>query len=141
MSDTKLIPYLTLNGTTREAMEFYAKVLGGKLQLQTFAEVPDMEIAAEDKDRIMHAYLDAGSLILMASDAMPGTTVKMGENISLSLNGDDHDTLTRVFDQLGEGGKVTMPLAKQFWGDTFGVLTDRFGIQWMVNIDGTDKAA
>jgi len=133
MADTQLNPYLTFNGNAREAMEFYRDVLGGSLETQTFAEA-DQEMAEADRDKIIHAQLAAGAVTLMASDSMPGQPVEVGHNVSLSLQGSDQDALTRIFNGLADGGTVTMPMAEQFWGDTFGMLTDRFGINWMVNV-------
>ena len=131
---TTLNPYLTFNGDAKPAMEFYHGVLGGELKLQTFGEAQGMPVPPGYEDRIIHAYLDADGVIIMASDAPPGSDATFGDNVSLSLVGSDADTLTRVFNDLSAGGKVTMPLAKQFWGDTFGMFTDRFGVHWMVNI-------
>ena len=129
----QLNPYLNFDGTTREAMEFYQKVLGGALDVQTFGDSP-MEASAEDKDRVMHARLDADGFTIMASDFQSGATDTGGENVSLSLQGTDLVALSGIFDGLADGGEVTMPMAEQFWGDTFGMLTDRYGIHWMVNV-------
>ena len=128
-----LSPYLNFNGNCAEAMKFYQSVLGGKLKLQTFAE-SGMPTPKEYKNKTVHAYLKNDALSFMASDGAPGSTVTMGDNVHMSINGDDRDTLTKIFRRLSDGGTVTMPLAKQFWGDTFGMLTDRFGVHWMVNI-------
>ena len=135
MSGSKppITPYLTFNGNAAEAMKFYQSVLGGELKMQTFGEAK-MAKAPEEKDRIVHAALTGGAMSLMASDGMVGDEVKAGDNFSLSMSGQDRDWLTGVFNKLADGGRVDMPLAKQFWGDTFGMLTDRFGIRWMVNI-------
>jgi PhnB protein len=130
---TQLNPYLTFNGNTREAMEFYHGVLGGTLDVQTFGEAP-MESAPEDKDRVMHARLDADGFTLMASDSQTSQPTTSGDNISLSLQGSDRDALGTTFEGLSDGGQVVMSMEDQFWGDTFGMLTDRFGIHWMVNV-------
>lgn len=131
--DTKLSPYLALDGNAREAMEFYKDVFGGTLEIQTFAEA-GREMPGAEPDRVMHARLDAGDIMFMASDSMPGQPSTVGTNVSLSLTGSDVDALTAIFGRLSEGGQVMMPLEQQFWGDTFGMLTDRYGLQWMVNI-------
>ncbi len=131
--DAKLTPYLTFPGTAAEAMQFYQSVLGGELKMQTFAE-SGSPVADEDKDKIIHADLQNGDLSFMASDGNREHPVKMGDNISMSIAGSDEETLRKYFDGLSKGGKVTMPLAKQFWGDTFGMLTDKFGVNWMINI-------
>jgi PhnB protein len=101
--------------------------------MQTFAEA-NMSKSPQDKDRIVHAALKNEALSFMASDTQPGQQAKFGDNIHMSINGQDTAKLTEVFDKLAQGGKVDMPLAKQFWGDTFGMLTDKFGVHWMVNI-------
>lgn len=128
-----LAPYLTFDGKTAEAMKFYHSVLGGELTMQTFGEV-NMAKKPEEKNRIVHATLKNESLTIMASDSQLGMPVRMGDNFSMSITGDDKAKLTTIFDMLAQGGKVVMPLAPQFWGDTFGMLTDRFGVRWMVNI-------
>jgi len=134
MTQLMLNPYLIFNGNTKEAMQFYHKVLGGELSLQTFSEAPGMPVPPGYEDKIIHARLDADGIVIMASEGQPGRKVDFGDNVNLSLNGSDEPRLTRVFNELSEGGKVTMALAKQFWGDTYGQFTDKFGVHWQVNI-------
>lgn len=130
---TRLNPYLNFPGTARQAMEFYRDVLGGDLRISTFGEFGSDDPAA--RDNVMHAILEApNGLTLMASDLAPGMEHKPGENIAISLSGDDPDTLRRYWEKLSADGTVTMPLEKQVWGDEFGMCTDRHGIGWMVNI-------
>jgi PhnB protein len=130
---SRLNPYIAFAGTAREAMEFYKSVFGGTLTLNTFGEfgAPDPAL----NDRIMHSMLetDAGYTI-MASDTAPGMQITPGNNITVSLSGDDDAALRGYWEKLAGGGTVTMPLEKQMWGDEFGQLTDRYGIAWMVNI-------
>ena len=134
---SKLVPYLNFNGNTKEAMEFYQSVLGGELTLQTFGE-SGMEVKGEMKNGIMHAELKNEELTFMASDAMQ--TTEMGDNIHMSLIGTEEEKLTEFFNKLKEGGQIDMPLEKAPWGDIFGMLTDKFGVHWMVNIsDGEQK--
>jgi PhnB protein len=135
MSSTgpSITPYLNFSGNAAEAMKFYHGVLGGELKMQTFAEA-NMSKSPQDKDRIVHATLKNEALTFMASDTMPDQEAKFGDNIHMSISGQDTAKLTEVFNKLAQGGKVDMPLAKQFWGDTFGMLTDKFGVHWMVNI-------
>ncbi len=128
-----LAPYLNFNGNAKEAMEFYQSVLGGKLYIQTFGDAKMAKNDAE-KDLTVHAALTADGISLYASDGHPETKVVFGDNVHLSLMGNDEATLTKYFNGLSAGGNVDMPLAKQFWGDTFGMLTDKFGVHWMVNI-------
>jgi len=131
-----LNPYLNFNHQTKEAMEFYHSVLGGKLTMQTFKEA-GMSNSPEEKDLIIHARLDFDGMVIMSSDGGKNHPVDMGNNIHLSLVGPDEIKLTEWFNKLAEGGKVDMPLQKQFWGDIYGQLTDKFGIHWMVNIGST----
>ena len=131
--ETVLNPYLNFNGKTAEAMKFYKSVLGGELTMQTFGEAK-MAKTPQENDLIVHATLKSGALSLMASDTMPDRLAKFGDNVHLSITGQESSRLTQIFNGLAKGGKVDMPLAKQFWGDTFGMLTDKFGVHWMVNI-------
>jgi len=131
--DPQLTPYLTFNGKAAEAMKFYHSVLGGELALQTFAEAKMARNPAEG-GLIVHAVLKNEGLTFMASDAMPDRQAKFGDNVHMSISGQDSPKLTKIFDLLAKGGRVDMPLAKQFWGDTYGQLTDKFGVHWMINI-------
>lgn len=133
---TTLSPYLMFEGKTKEAMDFYKSVFGGKLESQTFAEIPDMEIPEDQKDNIMHAMLTSqDNFTIMGSDAQEeGYVVVKGNNITLTLNGSDKERISKQFYALGEGGEITTDLRVEFWGDTFGQVTDKFGILWMVNI-------
>jgi len=133
-----LNPYLNFNGNTREAMEFYKSILGGELDMQTFGE-SDMPIDDQYKDQVIHAQLIGDMVTIMASDTGQMGDVTFGNNVHLSLNGSDDGQLRSWFEKLSEGGNIDMPLEKQFWGDTFGMLTDKFGIHWMVNIS-TEKS-
>ena len=128
-----LQPYLCFEGNCREAMEFYKGVLGGELEVSTFGDM-GMKDPADNADKVMHSTLKNDMLSFMASDAMPNGKVTFGDSVSLSIVGKDEEKLTKFFEGLSEGGKVTMPLEKQMWGDKFGMFTDKFGIHWMVNI-------
>ena len=131
--DPLLTPYLNFNGKTGEAMRFYHSILGGELTMQTFAEAK-MAQSPDQNDRIIHATLKNEGLTFMASDTMPDRQAKFGDNVHMSISGHDGEKLTKVFHGLSQGGTVDMPLAKQFWGDTYGQVTDKFGVHWMVNI-------
>ncbi|WP_409179947.1 VOC family protein [Amycolatopsis sp. VS8301801F10] len=131
---SKLNPYLSFAGNAREAMEYYHELFGGNLALNTYGEA-GAPAEAGNADNVMHATLEGDhGFTLMASDVPPGVEHKPGTNISVSLSGDDGDLLRRCWEKLSDGGTVTVPLAKQMWGDEFGACTDRFGISWMVNI-------
>jgi PhnB protein len=135
---SRLNPYITFAGNAREAMEFYQSALGGELVVNTFGEFGD---SGPDADKVMHANLETpDGFTLMASDTPPGMdSASGGNNISVSLSGDDADKLRGYWEQLTDGAEVTMPLERQMWGDDYGQLTDKFGIQWMVNIAGTSQ--
>jgi len=128
--------YLNFNGDAAEAMRFYQSVLGGDLNIQTFGDA-GMAQTDTEKNLTVHAALTSDSITLFASDGRPDTKVIFGDNVHLSLQGSDAALLTGYFNGLAAGGRVDMPLAKQFWGDTFGMLTDKFGVHWMVNINAT----
>jgi len=129
----QLSPYLNFMGKGTEAMKFYHSILGGKLHVQSYGDTGQAKNDAE-KDYLMHGALEAEGITLYASDGNEEHKVKEGNSVHLSLMGDDEAKLTEYFNKLSEGGTVDMPLAKQFWGDTYGQLTDKFGMHWMVNI-------
>ncbi len=129
----RLNPYIQFDGTAREAMEFYKAVFGGDLTTSTFKEFGASH-GPEDDDKLMHSQLETPSgFTLMASDTPQGMPYNPGENISVSLSGDE-ESLRGYYETLSDGGKVMMPLEKQAWGDEFGMVMDKFGINWMVNI-------
>jgi len=132
MMETTLNAYLFFDGECREAMAFYRKIFGGELHMQTFGEV-DQSCPAAKRDSIMHASLMGGEVTLLGSDNADSHPLRTGK-ISLALAGNAEEKLRKMFAGLSEGGKVMIPLAKQVWGDEFGVLTDKFGVDWMVNI-------
>jgi len=130
---SRLNPYISFAGNARQAMEFYRDVFAGTLTLSTFGEYGQPEAAGADK--IMHAQLETGGgFSLMASDVPPEMERHPGDNIAVSLSGDDADEMRGYWDKLSSGGAVTMPLEKQVWGDEFGMCVDQFGVPWMVNI-------
>ena len=128
-------PYLSFNGSCAEAMRFYEKTLGGKLEMMmTQAEAPPSPgMPAGSPDRIMHASLMLGDRRLMASDTMAGQPFEGMHGFSLSLSYPSVAEANKVFDALSAGGKVTMPMGPTFWVEAFGMLVDRFGTSWMFN--------
>lgn len=132
---TKVYPYLNFDGQSAEAMQYYHSIFGGELKIQTYGE-SGMADNTEVANRVIHADLNGDLVSLMASDTHPeySPPLVLGNNLTISLVGTDKDELTRSFNQLSEGGTITMPLEKQFWGDVYGQLVDRYGIQWSVNI-------
>nr|WP_205707087.1 VOC family protein [Kineococcus vitellinus] len=122
-------------GTAREALAFYRSVLGGEVSISTFGEFTAEGAEGLDPDGVMHGQLDTpAGFTLMVSDAMPGMSAATGGNLALCLSGDDLEQLRGFFTGLAEGGEVTTPLQPQVWGDQYGALTDRFGVDWMVNV-------
>ena len=135
MKTAQLTPYIYFDGQCREAMDFYQSVLGGSLEMSSFGEAPEDDQTNTDKDRIMHASLKNDTLSFMASDILPGSKQVIGNNVHLSIVGNDESRLRAIFLSLQENnGHVDLALQKQFWGDTFGMLTDKYGIHWMINI-------
>src|SRR5436305_7446139 len=133
---TKLNPYLNFRDNTREAMEFYRSVFGGRLELSTFEEYQASQDPSE-AHKIMHSMLEAeNGITFMAADTPNSMEYRAGTNMSMSLSGDNEAELKAYFEKLATGGRVIMPLEKAPWGDSFGMCTDKFGIQWMVNIAG-----
>ena len=130
---TILNPYLSFRGNAREAMTFYQSVFGGDLRVDTFGEGGMSQDPAE-VDLVMHAQLATPSgLNLMGSDTPARMDLTVGDNVSVSLSGENEAELRSFWDGLVAGGTVTMPLERAPWGDTFGMCIDRFGIHWMVN--------
>lgn len=130
----KLHPYLFFAGNAEEALHFYKDALGGEvIMLSRFGESP-MPCDDDWKQKIMHARLQFGDdNLIMISDPMKGNSISTHGNIQLSIGLDDEEKTKQIFDKLAADGRVTMPLAKQFWGDLYGMLQDRFGISWMLN--------
>jgi PhnB protein len=142
MNQPQLQPYLCFNGNCEEAMQFYQSVLGGELKISRFSDFasPAMPVADEQMNKVMHASLNNDSLTFMASDGMPDRAVEFGDNVSLSIAGPDEAKLTGFFNGLSAGGKIVQPLAKQAWGDTFGMFDDKYGFHWMINISAKPAA-
>lgn len=132
----KLNPYLNFPGTCEEAMNTYAKVLGGEVvAMLAYGDMPgEMEIPDAMRKKIAHARLIVGDQVLMASDSGPERFKPM-QGVSVTLNIPEPDEADRVFKALVDGGTAIMPLEETFWAHKFGVLVDRFGIQWMVNCE------
>ncbi len=131
---SRLNPYISFDTDARQAMEFYRDVFGGELAMNTFGE---FGMEGEFSEQIMHAQLETpAGFTLMASDTPPGMQHSSGSAVTISLSGDDRDDLRRYWKALAEGGTVTMPMEPQAWGDEFGMLTDRYGVAWMVNVAG-----
>lgn len=132
-----LNPYLNFDGQTRAAMEFYKTVFGGELTINTLEEGAGVSDPLT-KDNIMHADLRVDNgMVIMAADDVGDAKSESATNCSLSLSGDNMQELSGYYEALKEGGEVIEPLTQAPWGDTFGMLKDRFGILWLVNITGS----
>jgi PhnB protein len=131
MSNVTFNPYFFFQGNAREAMEFYKSIFGGELSFQTYG---DVGAATDDNppEYIMHAHLKAEDVVLMASDSSKASD--KAAKVTMSLSGNEEEKLRGYFDRLSEGVTVESPLKKEFWGDTFGALRDKYGIEWMVSI-------
>ena len=130
---SRLNPYISFDGNARQALEFYKGVFGGALTVNTFGESGAQD--SPDADKIMHGMLETDSgFTLMGADTPAGMPHNPGDNIAISLSGDDADELRGYWQKLSDGGTVSVPLEKQMWGDEFGMCVDQFGISWMVNI-------
>lgn len=130
--------YLNFNGNCEEAFTFYKSVFGGEFTyIGRFGEMPSGEYKVPDADRnkIMHVSLPIGVSTLMGSDCGTdwASLFVQGNNFSVSINAESKAEADRLFDALAEGGQITQPLANTFWGDYFGMLTDQFGINWMIS--------
>jgi PhnB protein len=134
---TRLNPYLNFRDTAGSAMNFYQSVFGGEVTRSTFADI-QMPCEPGEEGKILHSQLEVpNGLVLMAADVPKSMPLTLGNNYSVSLSGDDEAELTGYWEKLADGGSVTTPLAQAPWGDTFGMVTDKFGIAWLVNIAGT----
>ena len=133
-----LAAYVTFNGNTEEVFEFYKTALNGKIaNIQRFGDSPHgAQMSDADKNKIMHIALEAPNGInLMGNDYLDfmGEPFVAGNNFSLSLHPDSEELADQLFNNLSEGGTVTVPMSKAPWGDYFGMFNDKFGIKWMIN--------
>jgi len=131
---TQLNPYISFKDNAREAMEFYKSVFGGNLTISTFKEYQMSPDPSQD-NLIMHSMLVADNgITFMGSDTPSTMEYKSGASISMALNGENEAELRGYWEKLSAGGTIVMPLDKAPWGDWFGMVVDKFGITWMVNI-------
>jgi PhnB protein len=134
MTIKQVSPYVNFDGTAREAIALYERVLGAKaVAVQRFSDMPGMTIDDTNRDRIIHAALAIGPAMLMLSDSMPGQPVVAGGSTHVSLDFDTAAAMQKAFDGLAAGGRVTLPVQDTFWGSKFGMVTDKFGVRWMLN--------
>jgi PhnB protein len=127
-------PYINFNGNCKEAIEFYKDVLGGEiLYVQKYGDSPMKGMGPDDG--VMHCTLKIGDTHIMACDNPQGQPATSGGNISLAIGSNDPAGAETMFAKLADGGNVTMPMQQTFWAERFGMLTDKFGINWMFNCD------
>ncbi len=135
-----LNPYISFKDNAKEAMEFYKSVFGGTLTMSTFKE-GGAPVGPADENKIMHSMLKTDNgMVLMGSDTPPTMPYKSGASVSLSLSGEDETELKGYWEKLAEGAKISAPFEKAPWGDMFGMLTDKFGIAWLVNVNAKKSA-
>jgi PhnB protein len=139
-------PYIAFKGDCEEAINFYKDRLGAEVLFsQTYGESPMADkVGPEFKDKIMHTSIKIGDSVIMACDnVFTEHPTTIGDNISLAIGTEDVAAADTMFDKLAEGGKITMPMQETFWAERFGMLTDKFGINWMFNCDKpqTDTAS
>lgn len=135
----RLNPYISFKNTTRDAMEFYKSVFGGTLVMTTFKE-GGVPYDPKEENNIMHSMLETDNgIVFMAADTPGSMEYRSGTNMSMSLSGDKEIELRQYWEKLTVGAKTEQPLTQAPWGDTFGMLTDKFGIHWMLNITARKK--
>ena len=139
-------PYINFNGQAEAAFNFYKSIFGGEFaRFSRMKEMPpskECQISDAEKDKVMHVSLPlAGGAVLMGSDGLEAYADEMtfGNNVSITINAESREETEKLFNGLSDGGTVTMPLADTFWGAYFGMFTDKFGINWMVNCDNNSQ--
>lgn len=131
-------PYLTFDGNCKEAMNFYKEVFNANLDIMPFEGSP-VEVPEDYKSKIMHSTLTFESALIMASDTMPGQTVNRGDGCAISVNASSLELAEKYFKGISEGGQVIMPFEEVFWGGKFGMCADKFGVVWMVSVEGEQE--
>ena len=128
--------YLMFNGRTEEALEFYKKAIGAKVEMvMRFKDAPEGQCTPGMENKVMHSSFKVGDTVLMASDGMCNGEQAEFKGVSLTLNPTTEAECERLFNALANGGKVFQPLIKTFFSPKFGVVTDKFGVNWMVLVD------
>ncbi|QIG39672.1 VOC family protein [Microbacterium sp. 4R-513] len=135
-----LNPYLSFKNNAREAIEFYRSVFGGDLQISTFGDFPGMVEDPAENDLVMHSQLTSpDGFVLMASDTPDRMPYEAPAGVAVSVSGEDEAQLQGYWDALSAGGNVTMPYDTPPWGGKFGMLTDKFGVDWMVSLNAPQQ--
>ncbi|MBN1986015.1 MAG: VOC family protein [Prolixibacteraceae bacterium] len=127
-------PYFHFDGNCREAMNFYSELFGGKPEIMTIGESPAKEqFPKELYDQVLHSHLQNGDFMLMASDMCGMGELNQGNSVDISLTCSSEEEINRLYKQLSDGGKILQELQEQFWGDLFAMLSDQFGVRWMLS--------
>jgi PhnB protein len=127
-------PYFHFDGNCREAMNFYAELFGGKPEIMTIGESPAKEqFPKELHSQVMHSHLQNGDFVMMASDMCGMGDLTQGNSVEISLTCSSEEEINRLYKQLSEGGRISQELQEQFWGELFAMVTDRFGVRWMLS--------
>lgn len=133
-----LSPYLNLDGTTKEAVFFYEKALGGKvMSIHTFGDMPadpNYPLPDDMKNRVMHAHLKVGDADIMFSDTYPGMNYQPGDTVTIALYPTEETRAREIFAALEDGGQVVVPLQKTDWSPLYGRIKDKFGVTFQVNV-------
>ncbi|AYC30541.1 VOC family protein [Paenisporosarcina cavernae] len=126
-----IIAYLNFNGNTEEVIHFYEEVFGTEAaQIQYFKDMPGQQVDDETANRVLHGRLEVYGTPLYFSDSMPHSPVSHGDGMTLAVVGDDAELMKTQFDALAKSGKIIMPLQETFWSKAYGMVEDRFGVQW-----------
>jgi len=133
--EVNLIPYLNFEGNCEDALNSYAKILDGKVEIMQRYDNPAMQAPESYRSKVLHARFHFGNNEIYASDVFPGQNLGYGRAVAMSLSFSDLEQAKQVFRMLSEGGEINVPFEKQFWGDWHGNLVDRFGTYWMVNVE------
>ena len=132
-------PYLVMEGNAKEAIQFYEKALDAKvIMVQTFGEMPanpDFPLPESARDRISHALLKVGETDLMFSDTFPGQPVQSSNQVQICIMTDQTEQAKRIYEALREGGQVVMPLQETFWSPAYGIVADKYGVNWNISTE------
>lgn len=132
-------PYLVMDGNAKEAIQFYEKALDAQvIMVQTFGEMPanpDFPLPDSARDRISHALLKVGETDLMFSDTFPGQPVQSSNQVQICIMTDQAEQAKRIYEALREDGQVVMPLQETFWSPAYGIVADKFGVNWNISTE------
>ncbi len=140
MMSISLNPYLIFDGNTKEAVHFYEKALGGKvISIMTYGDMPadpNHPLTDDMKDCVMHAHLKVGDADLMFTDNFPGTPYQPGDTVQIAIHPREEARAREIFAALEDGGQVVLPIQKMDWSPLYGIVKDKFGVTFQVNVPG-----